>query len=64
MSVLFKRVHELDKRLEAKTERFSFRHPVLSFFFLFIGMPICVLAAVFLFTVVISVPVALIFGWL
>ena len=38
--------------------------PYLSFFALFIGMPICVLAAVFFFTVIITVPIALIFGWL
>ena len=36
----------------------------LSFFAVFIGMPICVLAAVFFFTVIITVPIALIFGWL
>ncbi|MGN1443258.1 MAG: hypothetical protein ACI4XE_05335 [Acutalibacteraceae bacterium] len=64
MSVLFKRIHELDKRLEAKAEHFSFKHPVLSFLAFFVGMPICILVAVFFFTVVITVPVALIFGWL
>lgn len=64
MSVLFKRVHDLDKRLEAQADRFSFRHPVLAFFAYFIGLPVCILAAVFFFTVVITVPVALIFGWL
>ena len=36
----------------------------LSFFAVFIGMPICVLVAVFFFTVIITVPIALIFGWL
>ena len=36
----------------------------LSFFAVFIGMLICVLVAVFFFTVIITVPIALIFGWL
>lgn len=64
MSVLLKRIHELDKRIEADAEHFAFKHPYLSFFAIFIGMPICVLAAVFFFTVIITVPIALIFGWL
>lgn len=64
MSVLLKRIHTLDKRIEAHVDHFSFKHPVLSFFAVFIGMPICILATVFFFTVIIAVPIALIFGWL
>ena len=30
----------------------------------FIGLPVFILAAVFFFTVIITVPIALIFGWL
>lgn len=47
MSAIFKNIHELDKRIEAHAEHFAFKHPYLSFFALFIGMPICVLPAVF-----------------
>ena len=64
MSAIFKAIHEFDKRIEAHVEHFAFKHPYLSFFALFIGMPICVLVAVFFFTVIITVPIALIFGWL
>ena len=64
MSAVFKAIHEFDKRIEAHAKHFAFKHLYLSFFALFIGMPICVLAAVFFFTVIITVPIALIFGWL
>lgn len=64
MSAIFKSIHEFDKRIEARADRFSFKHPYLSYFALFIGMPICVIAAVFFFTVIITVPIALIFGWI
>ena len=64
MSVLLKKIHEIDKRLESRADHFSFKHLVLSFFAVFVGMPICILAAVFFFTVIIVVPIALIFGWL
>ena len=64
MLTVFKTIHEFDKRIEAHAEHFSFKHPYISFFALFIGMPICVLAAVFFFTVIITFPIALVFGWL
>ena len=64
MLAVFKTIHELDKRIEVHAEHFAFKHPDISFFALFIGMPICVLAAVFFLTVILTVPIALIFGWL
>lgn len=64
MSAVFKMIHELDKRIEARVAHFAFEHPHLSFLLLFIGMPICILAVVFFLTVLITIPVALIFGWL
>ena len=64
MSTIFKAIHEFDKRIEARAERFAFKHPYLSFFAVFIGIPICILAAVFFLTVIIMFPIALIFGWL
>ena len=64
MSAIFKTIRELDKRIEALAEHFAFKHPYISFFALFIGMPICIIAAVFFFTVIITVPIALIFGWI
>ena len=64
MSAILKTIHKFDKRVEAHAEHFAFQHPYLSFFALFIGMPICVLAAVFFFTVIITIPISLIVGWL
>ena len=64
MSAIFKTIHEIDKCIEAHAEHFAFKHPYLSFFSLFICLPVFVLAAVFFFTVIITVPIALIFGWL
>ena len=58
MLTAFKTIHEFDKHIEALAEHFSFKHPYISFFVLFVGMPICVLAAVFFFTVIITVPIA------
>ena len=63
MSAILKTIHEFDKRIEARAEHFAFKHPYLSFFAVFIGMPICVLAAVCLFAFTLTVPIALIFGW-
>ena len=64
MSAIFNNIHELDNRIEVEGEHFTFWHPYLSFYVLFFGMPICILVAVFFLTVIITVPVALIFGWL
>lgn len=64
MSVIIKTIHELDRSIEVHAEHFAFKHPYLSFFVIFIGMPICVLAAVFFFTVIITTSIALVFGWL
>lgn len=64
MSAIFKTIHKLDNRIEVHAEHFALVHPHISLFMLLIGMPICVLAAVFFFTVIFTVPIALIFGWL
>ena len=39
MSAIFKAIHEFDKRIEVRAEHFAFKHPYLSFFAVFIGMP-------------------------
>ena len=64
MPAIFQATHEFDKRIDARAEHFAFKHPYLSFFAVLIGMPIFALVAVFFFTVIITVPIALIFGWL
>ena len=64
MSAIFKAISQFDKRIEARAEHFAFKHLYISFFALFVGMPICVLAAVLFFTVIVTIPIALFFGWL
>ena len=59
MLTVFKTIHEFDKRIAAHAEHFALKRPYAA---LFIGMPMCALAAVFFFTVIITVPIALIFG--
>ena len=53
-----------EQRFDAKAERFIWHHPLLGFFFIFIGMPLFVLLGVCISTVVIAFPMAGLFGWL
>ncbi len=64
MSALLKSIHKFEDKFDRHAERFAFRHPYLSFFAMFIGMPIFILTVVAAFTTVITLPLALIFGWL
>ena len=53
-----------EQRFDAKAERFIWHHPLLGFFFIFIGMPLFVLLGVCISTIVIAFPMAWLFGWL
>ena len=53
-----------EQRFDAKAERFIWHHPLLGFFFIFIGMPLFVLLGVCISTIVIAFPIAWLFGWL
>ena len=53
-----------EQRFDAKAERFIWHHPLLGFFFIFIGMPLFVLLGVCISTVVIAFPMAWLFDWL
>ena len=53
-----------EQRFDAKAEHFIWHHPLLGFFFIFIGMPLFVLLGVCISTVVIAFPMAWLFGWL
>lgn len=64
MSAIFEQVHKLDEGLNTYAMQLAFKHPNAFFFTLFIGMPIFVLVAVFLLTVLIAFPMAIILGWL
>ena len=64
MSLVLKMIKTINECMELHIEHCAFKHPYLFFFELFIGMPVCALAAAFFFAVIITVPIALVFGWL
>lgn len=64
MSALIKRVSRIESRIDASIEKFVFRHRVLGFLLIFIGVPMATLAAVCAGTALITLPLALIFGWI
>ncbi len=63
MFALMKRVSRIENRIDASIEKFVFRHRVLGFLLIFIGTPLATLAAVCAGTALITLPLALIFGW-
>lgn len=64
MLKLFAAVHRKELELDEKLERVFFRHPYFGMFLVGIVAPIMVLAAVFLVTCAVVLPLGLIFGWL
>lgn len=61
---ILKSIHKFEDRFDSQAERFVFHHPCLAFAAMFIGVPVFVLAAVTISTVVLTLPVALLCGWL
>ncbi len=59
-----KAIQNLERRFDAKAERFLWRHPFLGFFSIFIGMPAFVLAGVCVSTTLVLFPIAWLMGWL
>ena len=64
MKAILKSIRNFEDKFDRIAERFTFHHPYLAFLAMFIGMPIFILIAVFISTVVIIFPIAWIFGWL
>lgn len=62
MSAFIKRVSRFENRMDASMERFIFHHKLLGLLLIFIGMPLITLAAVFVCTMLIVLPIALLFG--
>lgn len=58
-----KRIAQVESQIDATMERFIFRHKVLGFLVVFIGMPLVTLAAVCACTTAIVLPLALALGW-
>lgn len=57
-------MNHLKERAEVSANSFAKVHPFLSFLGVFIGMPVLTLGAVFLFSSILVVPMALILGWI
>lgn len=62
MSAFIKRVSRFENRMDASMERFIFHHKLLGLLLIFIGMPLITLAAVCVCTMLIVLPIALLFG--
>lgn len=62
MSAFIKRVSRFENRMDALMERFIFHHKLLGVLLIFIGMPFITLAAVCVCTMLIVLPIALLFG--
>lgn len=62
MSAFIKRVSRFENRMDALMERFIFHHKLLGLLLIFIGMPLITLAAVCVCTMLIVLPIALLFG--
>ena len=62
MSAFIKRVSRFENRMDALMERFIFHHKLLGLLLIFIGMLLITLAAVCVCTMLIVLPIALLFG--
>lgn len=61
---IIKSIREIEHEFDLKAEQFLWKHPFLGFLYIFVGMPIFVLACVCISTVIIAFPMAWLFGWL
>ncbi len=64
MTTLLKSIHKFEDTFYHRAELFAFRHPFHASLAMSIGMPIFVIAALAVCTTAITLPVAMIFGWL
>lgn len=61
MSFIFKFIHHIEEKLDQKSERFLFCHLCAAILTMFIGIPVFILASVSLLTLLVTLPVTLIF---
>lgn len=64
MTTMIQAIHQLENRFDRHAESFTFHHPYLAFFAMFIGMPIFILMVVAASAALIAFLMAWIFGWL
>lgn len=61
---ILKSIQKFEQEFDIKAAKFIWRHPILGFLSIFVGMPVFVLVCVCISTVLITVPMAWFFGWL
>lgn len=64
MPAIRKWVSHFENQIDTSMERFIARHRVLGLLMIFIGMPLFTLTAVCLCTMCITLPFAVVFGWM
>ena len=57
-------IRKAEHRFDAAMGRFLLRHPFLGYLAVLVGVPFFILIVVFVFTTILALPWALIFGWL
>lgn len=63
MTKIMQCFYTVEHRLGAAADGFIFHHPYLGLITVFIGMPILVLSAVTISTIVIMLPFVILLGW-
>ncbi|KAF5061689.1 hypothetical protein DSECCO2_312620 [anaerobic digester metagenome] len=64
MACMIQKIRKWESAFNQEAERFLFRHPVLGFLGIFIGVPIFVLIAVCVGTTLMMLPVSWLLDWL
>ena len=59
-----KALYSLEMKMHNNFNRFFRNNAVFTRLFCFVGIPLCMLAALFISTISIAVPIGLLFGWL
>lgn len=63
MFTIIKRASRFENHIDASMEKFMFHHKFLGFLLIFVGMPVVTLAAVCVCTIMITLPIAFMLGW-
>lgn len=64
MAAIWDSIRNFENKFDRYAERFALRHPYLAVFVMFIGVPLFILIAVVVSTMLIAMPMAWVFGWL
>ena len=59
-----KSIRRFEREFDLRAERFLWKHPLLGFLFIFVGMPILILICVCISTTIIALLIAWLLGFL